>query len=466
MEKRSTITADDVVFMSHEVYMKDSIRAFESAHDANMQFFKLARNFETDILAIKQAYRMRSTESEGAEVKVKFGSKIKAHFLKAWEFIVTIFQKIIEMIVSLVKSLIIYVSKKRIQVTSVFKLFEKHGGITGYNNTHNNIIVNALTEKNILRTYTIKNQKITHSIIGKILSTKSTILSTFVNTKIVGQNMKSVYNVAALKDLVKSITQEQGDDNTEEMKLRQLETVVDALYTRGIMFNEVSEENANDPLLAKIKEIPGANEALANRKVDVLANLITFQSNEIRPDTLTLSDYFDVKGGRDIWFSLRAAFKDYYEMSKAVVNPGGFIDTLEKVIKEYNKYAREDYKNITALKKEIVAEIHKFANEQTPEASRKMSNFNRFTRIVSKVKSIKLHFVRLRQSVIINILKIYGIENYAWYLLTDQKKNLKDKYTIGSDERKRGEEEGEISEMNIITVENDPELDIGLEEDV
>ena len=72
---------------------------------------------------------------------------------------------------------------------------------------------------------------------------------------------------------------------------------------------------------------------------------------------------------------------------------------------------------ISEMNKAILAEVNKYVDSETPEAKSKLSLFNRFTNIVSKVKRIKTHFIRLRQKVILNIMSMYSIENKAWWTL-------------------------------------------------
>lgn len=431
------------VSLAFKDYIMESIESFKSICDTEVKYRSLERKFEDDIYTIKQAYKMRSTESEGAEIKVKFGSKIKAFFIKAWEFIVSIFERICEIIVQLVKALIIFVQKKRIQMTSVFQLFEKHGGIIGYNNTHNNIIERALNEKLGVKTLVAPGKHATHSDIFALLNSQG--LKSFVNAKVLVNNTASVFSTAALTKYVGIMTKLGETD-----KIRIMEESVNELYKNGIFFNEVDVGNTGDlgVLQKMITSEPKLREAISSGKVDDVAHFIVTGTTTPTYDELTLSQYFNLRNSGKIDLKLlQRLFVEYYELSKKVVNPGGYIDSLESVIKQYSRKAHEDRKNIAALKKEVIEQIKKYSDDETPEAKYKLDLYHRFTRVVNKVKNVKLHFIRLRQTAIIDIMRLYSIENTAWYYATGKFASLKEGY-YGDPEK--DDDTLEISKHNII----------------
>lgn len=416
------------VILSFESYLKSSVECFKTLTTINKEIEQTEESFIDEIKFIKHSFSIRSTEDEKTQDKKKFGTKIKEFFLKIWGFLVKVFHTIVDIIVSLLKSIIIFIQKKRVQNTSLFKIVENAGGIKAFDAATGKIIQKIISKNPNIKSVVIKNGTCDHDLIYNML-TSSTLIS-FVNLPVQNNNRNSENSVAALKNRLNELITIAGDE-ANGRKLGILEIAVDELYRNGIFYNEVSQDsNSKDPFIQFIavgdnKELP---ELISNGKVDAIGNLIVFKESQKKYDKMTLTSYFKncFNNGDINWSLLANYFHDYYTLSNKVIGKDGYIEKLEKCLKEYSKKAKDDHKLISEMNKAILSEIDKYIDSDAPEARSKISLFNRFTNVVLKVKRIKSHFVRLRQTVLLNIMSLYSIENKAWMTLLKKGKALSD----------------------------------------
>jgi hypothetical protein len=131
----------------------------------------------------------------------------------------------------------------------------------------------------------------------------------------------------------------------------------------------------------------------------------------------------------------KKAWTDYINDTKLVLDPNGYISTIEETLKRYKDIASNDSKNIKIMKDFITKQLNTIGTGETEADQKAQHKIKRFTKLIIGVKNVKNHFIRLRQTVILDLITLYSIENRAWYLASG-KKELIEKYKDLDDERK------------------------------
>ena len=144
----------------------------------------------------EQYATMSSEDNEGkASLKENFIKNIKTMFLKIWEFIVDVFSKLCEIVISLIKSLIIFIQKKRIQSANIIKSINEKG-IVGYNVNNGKIFEKILSDDlvsiNSITDLTDPNSFVANHI-GIFSKLTSKNLKTFVELPILVKNNESIF---------------------------------------------------------------------------------------------------------------------------------------------------------------------------------------------------------------------------------------------------------------------------------
>ena len=432
----------EYVHLSFEEFLNDSLECFSSITTTSKKLDQTRESFYENIAFLKKSYRMRSTEDEKLEDKKTFGTKIKDFFIKTWTFLVSIFSKIIEVVLSLIKTIIIFVQKKKVQMNSIFKLFQKDGGIKGFNNTNSNIIRNMLTSNVVLKTFTLDKVSYKHIKICEVLI--SSRLKKFAELKISPNDRTSVSSLSYIKSQIDKETKDQlkpGNSHSVESKFKIIEDTINKFYMNGILLNSATDSKDGTFVLKLFSNnTMNAEDAFSTGNIDKIAHAFVY-GVEKKPEIgeTNLLEYFGCHVGdganRDENFKiLEQAFNDYYNVSKKLFDTkDGYISKIEATLKTYKEISRNDHKLISEMNKNIIAEINKYLDDETPEAKSKISLFHRITKIVMKIKDIKSHFIRLRQQIIIDVMNLYSIENKAWWTLAGNGKFLKEKYEEGDD---------------------------------
>lgn len=417
------------VRLSFEDYLGESVECFKSISAANQKLEETRESFYENINFLKRSYSMQSTEDGKEQDKKKFGTKVKEFIIKAWSLIVSVFSKIVEIVVYLIKSIIIFVQKKLVQFNSIYKIFQKHGNIRGFNNANGNIIVEMLTNSTPIKTITNNGVSFSHDVIVKNCFLRNTDLEKIVKQKLTENSRNTATSIQYIRDSIqfkKSIVTPQ-ELASEERKLGIIEEAVDELYRNGVYANMSGLSRAIQFYNLKNGSAP---------KIDNVAHQIVLGIPDKKYQTLNLFDYFkgsismgDAQNKNVNWDYLEMAFEEYYKTSELVLgNSGGkkgYVQLLEANLKEYKEMAKRDKKLIDAMNKDIILEINKIMDVDTPESKSKFSRINKITNIITKVKNIKTHYIRFRQQIIIDILSVYSIENKAWWALVNKGKYLK-----------------------------------------
>ncbi len=413
---KKDLSANDmknIVNLSFENYLQDSINAFKDLRKKDLEIERSGESVDEEIRVIKAQYNQMSHESvEASELKQKFSTKIKEFFIKVWATICEIFYKFSEIVVNLIKSLIIFIQKKRIQATSIINLM-KENGIKGL--TPDGRDIYELIQKNgySIRTFNMgggnlpKIDKARISDVHERLN--SIILKKFIKSTIILKNKDSIFNIESLKkyfaqDLI-------GNKNADEKKLTNLEIAVNYLYAQAVFYGEVSpNHNKVSDLLTSYKSL------LDNREITKVAHMMTYGEQNVNFVNVPLDEFFDVTAD-DRQSKFNKAWINYCQDTKLVLDKGGYIDTLEEVLKRYKEIAKADAQNIKAIN-DYVKEQFSNINSSEDETNKIEGKIKRFTNLILNVKNIKNHFIRLRQSVILDIITLYSMENRAWYLAT------------------------------------------------
>lgn len=428
----NTIAENKFVSLSYESYLEDVINSFKSIKESNTKILSITSKFDDKLVFIKKQYNQLSLEDgnddKKNEVKIKFGDAIKNWFIRVWTFLCDIFSKVYEIIVSLIKSLIIFIQKKKLQAHSVIQLIEKKG-LTGFN-VENNDIIRQILKNNVkvkFLDYKTSNPNVAKFRMGDLnfnfINARLTDmdLRTFINNSIILKNPNSIFSTDTLQKYLK--TDILKNDVSEDRKLSILENSVDQLYGEAIFANEVDpgHRNTSNPLLTKYKDL------IAAKDVTRIAHNIVFGMDKPNFIDIPLINFFGLKAGAyDINVeSLKDAFHQYYEDTQLVIGDKGYIHILEETLKKYKEQAKSDHANIKEMQKIVLNYLNTIGSKD--ENGEKIQyRCRRFTNIVLKVKNIKTHFIRLRQTVILDIITLFDIENQAWYKITGKGGLLKD----------------------------------------
>ena len=397
------------VSLSYESYLSDAINSFKEIKSVENMIYSEESTFASKLSVIKNQYRTMSTEDDKSKTFDKFKATIKQWFIKIWEFLCTIFSKIQEIVLSLIKSLIIFIQKKRIQSHNIIKLIEDKG-LVGFN-AANNDIINKMFEKNPkIKTYqTSSTLRLSAYNIHDLI--ESPTLESFIKSNIILKNPNSIFSTDSLTKYFN--TELFNEDESENKKLDILSNAVDEMYGDAILANEVDPKHKNNFLKRLC-----ANH-IANRDITGLSHFLTYHCEKPMPCEVPLSFFFesDSNGLESNISNLKILFRQYYEDTKKIIGPNGYIQILQDTLKKYKEQVKADNENIKAMQKMVIEKLNSIGTD-TEKDEKIQNRIKRFTSIVMKVKNVKSHFVRLRQTVILDLITLYSIENNAWYMIT------------------------------------------------
>ena len=336
---------NEFVSLSYESYLEKTLADYKDINVSNHAISTENKKFEDSIRIIKNEYAAKSFEGTEADQKQKFSLTIRNWFIKIWSLICSIFDKLVNIVINLVKSLIIYIQKKKAQTNSIFQLLEKKG-LRAYNDENNSII-----NESISKGYTLTSlipvipSNTPYKWISLML--RNGKLSHFVNRSILIKNKNSIFNMSALETYLKTDLIKNND--LEERKLETLEFNIDKLYADGVLSNEVDPKHNNRNEIGE-----EYLQLLMNRDISGLAHAIVTGTNQPRYGQITLAEFFGINGVESLDVNeLKQAFQLYYEDSKLVLGPNGLIATIEEVLKKYKEVAKEDSIHIKNMQKFI-----------------------------------------------------------------------------------------------------------------
>ena len=427
------------IHLSFEEYIADSKKDFEEIKKLNTSLVKNDRSFENDIRMIKEAYANRSLEDTGKDQKIAFGTRIKEFFLKLWKMICVIFERISALVVNLIKSIIIFLKKKKLQSNLIFQKVESAGGVKAYNFRNDDIIGKAFAKNptvKVLASPKKANACLGHDyVIGRL---NSKMLKSFMSVKVNADNPKSMYDFEILKQRLVDLNKTKTADKLKI--LSGLEVAVKSWYARAVFFNEPEPSAGQTAFAEATYERDTIANFLLTRNVDALAQYLVLGQSNPKYLNAPLRAYFGLTGYNpaiDIT-KLAIYFEEYYNTSQLVIGNGGYIEQLERVLKTYNAAAKRDAKTIKSMRDSIIAAITGIANmddSTAKETGKSYDFYNRLTNVVQQIKLMKTHFIRLRQTALIDIINLYSMENTAWSILTGNWKKVDPNDAIMNDEK-------------------------------
>ena len=456
------------VILDFKTYFKESCDQLKSCEKLQDDILEDENMFATTIKAYKRKY-MQSKEDEAVEIKSSFGSKVREFFAKVWATIVSIFQKIILVVISLIKTVIVFIQKKRLSNSVIVKKCEdtiKKLSGTDKDIELNNII-NDLVKVRV-NTYITKDKHTwqTFDDVHNAINNKD--LKSFIdNDRVILNNNKSLFNLNLLDEILKSSistkmilrTVESGADlsngvsyNSED-KLTELNVEVTALTNTAILQNEVTndmrESGVHNPFInswiAKVYSgtVNADNDvefSLAEGdNVRKLANYIVYSTTDsfvhfskvkgiefigVKPDDIQTNRDFIIK-------RIMLACKQYITDYNIICGSNGYIDNINKTLEAYKNVAKNDSAKIKEIKKYIDDQLNEIQKEETKPQNtddyidKKDSTgktiriskvdilkgqIKKFTMIMTKVNNVKTKFVALRQYLIGNLISLLSME--------------------------------------------------------
>ena len=397
----------NIVNFSFESYLQGSIDAFKDIKSKDLDIIASSESVEDEINMIKSQYQQMSKESaEANDLKTSFSAKIKNFFIKVWALICDIFYKFAEIVVNLIKSLIIFIQKKRLQAKSIISMM-KDKGLKGL--TADGLDIYEIIQKNGYKIKTCfmndKNNFMTFKDVHETLNNPD--LKQFVKSTIILKNKDSIFNINSLKEYFQKDLI--GVDNPDEVKLTNLENAVNWLYAQAVFYGEVSPNHKKETSF-----IDNYKNLLEARNISKVAHKMVYGNDEVKFVEVDLNDFFDITSDEKL-IKFKTSWIQYCQDTKLVLDQGGYIDTLEEVLKRYKDIAKNDAQNIKEISNYVKAQLEGMDPNADPKVQGKVK---RFTNLMINVKNIKNHCIRLRQSVILDVITLYSMENRAWYLAT------------------------------------------------
>ena len=231
---KKDLSANDmknIVNLSFESYLQDSIDAFKALRSKDLEIERSGESVDEEIRVIKAQYNQMSHESaEAGELKASFSSKVKNFFIKVWATICDIFYKFAEIVVNLIKSLIIFIQKKRLQATSIINLM-KDKGIKGLTADGRDIYELIKQNGYNIKSFNLGGENLPKSDGAKFNNIHARLnnvdLKQFVKSAIILKNKDSIFNIESLEKYFKQDLI--GNENPDEQKLANLELAVNYL---------------------------------------------------------------------------------------------------------------------------------------------------------------------------------------------------------------------------------------------
>lgn len=448
------------IILDYESYFKNSMEYCMSIENLYKNIKITEDKFIATIKLAKDEYKM-SQEDTKITVKKSFGLKIKEFFTKIWTFIVSIFEKILLMVVNLVKSLIVFIQKKRLAGQVIIKKCDEVIRDIS-NNSANSALDSIIQDMYKYRLKSVgkeptdtKHWEWYHNRInGKAIEEFMAAQKVYLN------NRKSVFNLDFLEEILRDNINEHislspstnltAGSATSDQKLDWLFTQIQALTNQAIMGAEVPdasgglsrsgyldswierilygslEDGVKDPAiminLADISSLKSFCNAITYGKISPtvpFADIRVLDFLGITEEKVNTSRPYVVQ-------TLLTAINDYKNDYVKVCGPNGYIESLEKVIKGFKDLAKKDSDKIKTIRKYVFDQldlIQKGANNYDPNDVKDNEvtvrnnvlhgRLKQFTNIINRVNNVKAKFVTLRQYMIGNLITMISTEEYV-----------------------------------------------------
>ena len=451
----------DSVILDYTSYFADAYKCMKSIEVMNAGVYEQLRSVNK-LQSIYKNSMIHSREDETEDLLAKnksFGSKVKMFFAKIWAAIVSVFQRIVLTVVSLIKTLIIYIQKKRLSNQVVIKKCKDVLAKIGANNANaalNELFVSLAKTK--VRVFDIDpdNRHETADYLTVHNAINNPSLKTFVkwNAEYDG-NQKSIFNLENLEQATKydvyfrhkfeSNMDQNGaieGFNKNDLFMR-LEIDVNSLATQAILGLHLEDKTSGasfsgvtDTFNAMIygNDINSKNDNDAytdlseSGNIKKFANYITYgtESDKAKYTSIPIREYLNLgdENGPDanrpyILNTIVQAVKMYENDFALVCGKGGYLESIESAITKFKNIAAKDAatsKKIKDFVDSMLKSIEAGIVEQNSISGNNekfyvlQGELKRFTKIITKINTVKAKFIALRQYVIGNIISMLSSE--------------------------------------------------------
>lgn len=418
-------TRDRILSLSYEQFFNDAIKESDNISFLNKSIEDVTTNYIKTAKVLKQEFTTFSTEVDDAnagKTKTKFFANIKNWFIKVWIMIATIFEKIVSVIQSLIKSLILYIKKHLIIKNSLYtklKEDDKSLSFTNPSKEMKNHLFKMLNGKMSINTIDLDGERLCNfdDLIGVL---KNPQLMEFMKTKIIINNKNSTFNTENLENLFKTIEIIDGaNEYTAEARLGQLSDSVTDFAATAVLYGETDGSGRLTSIYGEASNSDMAIiELLKNSNVKSAANAIVFNTTDVKRGSMSINEFMGladkgISGVTDLNVNialakLRNNLSQYELIGNLVIGKGGYCEIMTEVLKRYSVAANNDKKHIQNLKNSITNLIQKIDNDI--ESGQKVTNrCKRFTNLVIRIEKIKNDFIMLRQFVLGDVLTCFSI---------------------------------------------------------
>lgn len=412
-------TRDRILSLSYEKFFQDSISLEKDITYLNRSIEDANKNYVFVANSYKDKFRSTEDAAVKADTKGRFFANIRNWFIRIWAAIVTIFEKIVAVIQSLIKTLILYIRKHALLKNSIYSKLKSPKNLS--------ISFDALdpnVTKNINKLFNSKHGFMVHatafsdrdeglSFSDTCEMLKNPTLISFIKTKVIVDNKKSAINTEHLKMMMDNIEASQASEELDaDRKLSDLSDAITDFASQTVLYGEADR-------LGKLYSVYGETSdaqveilgALQNGNIKDAANMIVYNNKYPERIAVTLRHFMeipdDIQAEDVILAKLRELLAKYEYTSNIVIGKGGYCDIIEDVLKKYSVAANNDKKTIKSIKDKIIKSIQDL-DGNGPSDTKVAHKCKRFTNIIVRIQKLKNDFILLRQYVLGNILTLYS----------------------------------------------------------
>lgn len=414
-------TRDRVLSLSYEKFFNDSVSLENDISYLNKSIEETNKEYAKTAKVLKERYNSMSLEEEDkGAVKTKFFANVKNWFIRIWAAIVTIFEKIVSVIQSLIKTLIIYIKKHTLLKNSIWAKLGKDKNLSvAFSNPDEKttkMIEKALTGKVKIPVVAFKNNVNDCPKFEDVCETlHNNTLINFMRCKVVIDNKKSAINTEAYDTLVQSIDTINGDDIASKYaadeRLTTLSEKVTEFTSESVLYGEADRMGELYSMYGETSDAQTTIlNALKNGNVKTAANIIVYNEEQPEKVVVPLIKFLGIEENDGVSLALgklRKLLADYEYTGNLVIGKGGYCDIIQELLKKYSVAANNDKKHIKNIKDKIIKTMNSIDSDK--ESGQKVTHrCKRFTNLIVRIQKIKNDFVLLRQSVLANILTAYS----------------------------------------------------------
>jgi len=410
---------DNIMKLSFGTYFKESIKELQSLERLDDKIYDIDLNYSNTLRLLKSKYAQSREDNgdnaeETKEIKSRFGANVKNWFIRVWAVIVSFFTRLFSMIVNLIKSLILFIQKKRVMKNVYVKQINEVLGKNLDSELAEKIVEGLVKGKKKVYTISKLNNNInahdgaTFREIHDRIADKH--LASFIrDNAIVLKNKKSAFDLETLEALLNRTIQKQEGIN-ENDEFRALQEDVMTLKGAAILNGAITKDSK--PNKSPINFVTYGAYA-SEGKVKELANMLVYGTDVNHKVVMSTVEFLGIEQpGTTAITELSSIMHVFNIDTETVVGKGGLVDILCEILKQYKSVAAEDAKRVKSIEKVITTHMQALTGATEKELKLQKS-FKKFTNLIVSVKQIKADFIALRQYMLGNIMSLLEIENTA-----------------------------------------------------